>query len=551
MKFIKILSLVSAAAICLSLAACKDSGTSSSKADNPAVSKTSIPVSVTLAESWGFDKGFYPIVTASSSNNYGITYWSRNFYNTLVCYDKDGTIQGELAENWKISDDGLTYTFTLRDGVKFSDGTKLTGQAVKKSFEAAIYNLGMYNGSYGKLTSIITSMEASDDLTFVMTLSQPYYGTLNDLTMCNPLSIVNPAAINEDLTPKEDFASMTYGAGPYMYAGDFDGTAYTFVRNPYYWGEAPELDNFKIKVIEDNDAKVLALRGKEIDAIIGTSRLSYDAYGDLSKDSSFGTAVNDTGSMTRYLGLNLSKAPFDNENVRKAVAYALDQETLCSAVFQGIEQPAETLFAKNKPYCSVEQTTYAVDIDKAKALLDEAGWIESDKDGIREKDGQKLEFTMTYTQSIGSLDDAALAIASQLTQIGFKITPNGTDMMTWFGAIGAGDYELTLYQTYGGAYDPTTVMTNIDPDTSTDPIAMQFASVLEGGNAMILELNSTNDLKKVQELYNKILGTIADKALTVPVSYTREFAVWNGDVVTGYDFYSDSMYVNVADIHVK
>ena len=548
MKLKKLLSLFSAAAICLGLAACGGETTSSANTeyDEPQAEETVI----TLTESWEFAVGFYPIITPSNSNNYGAVYWNRNFYNTLVCYDENGEIEGELAESWDISDDGLTYTFTLLEGVKFSDGTDLTADSVKTSFEAAIENLGQYNGSYGKLSSIISSMEAPDDKTFVITLSEPYYGALNDLTMCNPLAVVNSAAFSGGQTPYELCAKQTMGTGPYMYTGDFDGTTYTFVRNPYYWGEEPEVDSFKVKVIEDNDAKVLALRSGEIDAIIGSSRLSYDAYGELSSDSSYGTSVDETASKTSYLGLNLSKEPFDDVLVRQAVAYALDQDTLCSIVFQGIEEPAETLFEADKPYCNVELTTYSFDLDKANELLDEAGWIDSDGDGVREKDGRKLEFTMLYKKSSGSLDDAALTIASQLAQIGFSITSTGTDMMTWNETVGSGDYEIIMAQTYGGAYDPTTVMTNMNPDISTDYIFMQISSVLEGGNSLLIELDSTSNFERVQEIYAEVLGTIADQALVLPVSYTREFAAWNGNVISGYYFNPDSLYINISGIHV-
>ncbi len=549
MRFKKIISIASAAIVCLSLTACGTSGAETFSFQDSAGAAEAATASVTLTESWEFTTGFYPVITAANSNNYGSTYWNRNFYNTLVCYDESGKIQGELAEDWEISKDGLTYTFTLRDDVKFSDGTPLTAGAVKTSMEEAIKNLDIYIGSYGKLASIIVSMEAPDDKTFVMTLTQPYYGALNDLTMCNPLGIVNPSAFGGD--PYTSCAKQTMGTGPYLYAGDFDGTTYTFVRNPYYWGNAPALDGFKVKVIEDNDAKVLALRSGEIDTIIGSSRMSYDAYGELSSDSAYGTAVNATGSSTRYLGLNLSKAPFDNLNVRQAVAYALDQNSICSTVFQGVELPAETLFDKTKPYCDVTQMTYEFNLDKANALMDEAGWVDTDSDGIREKAGKKLEFTLSYTKSIGSLDDAALAIASQLTKIGFKITPSGTDMMTWFGAIQASAYEITIYLTYGGAYDPTTVVTNMNPDTSTDPIAVQVSSALDGGSAIITELNSTSDMERAQEIYTQLLGAIAEQSLMVPVSYPREFAAWKSKKISGYDFYSDSMYVLVANIQVK
>ena len=544
MKLKRLLSAAISGILCLSLAACGNAEQSTTESGDNSAEETM----VTLTEGWDFSSGFYPIITSSNSSNYGITYWARNFYDTLVCYDKNGEIRGELAESWHVSDDGLTYTFTLRDGVKFSDGTELTAEAVKTSMKGAIDNLEQWNGSYGVTSSIIASMDDPDKKTFVMTLSQPYYGVLNDLTMANPLGIVNPAAF--DGNSYEICAQQTMGTGPYMYAGDFDGTTYTFVHNPYYWGEAPEVDSFQVKVIEDNDAKVLALRNGEIDAIIGSNNLSYDGYSELSGDSTYGTAINDEGTMTRYIGLNLSQAPFDDVRVRQAIAYALDKDTLCSSVFQGIERPADKLFMADKPYCDVDQAIYPFNLEKAIKLMDEAGWVDGDGDGIREKDGQKLEFTLIYYTQIGSLDDAILTIGSQLAEIGFSITSSGADMMTWFGMVSSGDYAITLYQTYGGAYDPNTLVTNMNSDIGADPVAMQFSSFLEGGNALIAELNSTSDLNRVQEIYAEILGTIADKVLMIPISYTREFAAWKSKVITGYDFYPDSRYGVVAGIHV-
>ena len=544
MKLKRLLSASIAGVLCLSLAACGSAEQSATESGDTSAEETM----VTLTEGWDFSSGFYPIITSSNSNNYGITSWARNFYDTLVCYDENSEIRGELAKSWDVSDDGLTYTFTLRDGVKFSDGTELTAEAVKTSMKGAIDNLGQWNGSFGVTSSIIASMDAPDEKTFVMTLSQPYYGVLNDLTMANPLGIVNPAAFDGD--SYEICAQQTMGTGPYMYAGDFDGTTYTFVHNPYYWGEAPETDSFQIKVIEDNDAKVLALRNGEIDAIIGSDNLSYDGYSELSADSTYGTAINDEGTMTRYLGLNLSQVPFDDVRVRQAIAYALDKDTLCSSVFQGIEHPADKLFMTDKPYCDVEQAIYPFNLEKANELMDEAGWVDGDGDGIREKDGQKLEFTLIYYTQIGSLDDAILTIGSQLAEIGFSITPSGADMMTWFGTVSSGDYAITIYQTYGGAYDPSTQVTNMNSDIGADPVAMQFSSFLEGGDALIAELNSTSDINRVQEIYAEILGTIADKVLMIPISYTREFAAWKSEVINGYDFYPDSRYTVVAGIHV-
>ena len=132
--------------MCLAMAAC---GT------NPDEKTDAEPVSITVTENWDFSVGFYPVITPMVSSTYGAGFWSRNFYNTLVSYDDNGKIQGELAETWEISDDGKTYTFHLRDGVKFSDGTPLTSEAVKMTLEAVVTHLGPQNGAFGTLVPLI------------------------------------------------------------------------------------------------------------------------------------------------------------------------------------------------------------------------------------------------------------------------------------------------------------------------------------------------------------------------------------------------------------
>lgn len=133
MKLKKLLAFGLALVMCLAMAAC---GT------NPDEKTDAEPVSITVTENWDFSVGFYPVITPMVSSTYGAGFWSRNFYNTLVSYDDNGKIQGELAETWEISDDGKTYAFHLRDGVKFSDGTPLTSEAVKMTLEAVVTHLG-------------------------------------------------------------------------------------------------------------------------------------------------------------------------------------------------------------------------------------------------------------------------------------------------------------------------------------------------------------------------------------------------------------------------
>ncbi|MGN1136679.1 MAG: ABC transporter substrate-binding protein [Oscillospiraceae bacterium] len=550
MKIRSVIAAVAAISMCMSMTACGNSESSTeqdTKAVGGSVSENAEPKNVTLCESWELDL-FYPVIHSGISGTYGAAYWNNNFYDTLVKYE-DGEYKGNLAESWIVSEDGKVYTFKLREGVKFTDRAELNSEAVKKSLEAAVVNLGMYNGSFGRLTTLIESIDTPDELTIVLNLVQPYYGTLNDLTMCDPLAIVSPNALNDDLTFKEELRTQTMGTGPYMYKGDFDGSVYTFVRNPDYWGEAPEADTFKVKIIADNDAKVLALRSGEIDIIAGSSRMSADGFNELSEDPAFGTAINDEPSMTSYIGFNMTKTPFDDNNVRLAVAYAVDNSTIADNVFRGTMLPAESLFAKSKPYCTAKIAAYEYSPEKAEELLEKAGWTDSDGDNVRDKDGAVLEISLIYTSDYGSIGDAVLAIASQLEAVGFKVNVSDTDMMTYYNNAIGGNYNAAWWRTYGGVFDPYTVMTNINPEISADPVAVQFNSFLPEG--MMAELDSTVDEDRIQEIYDTVLNSVADNALCVPVVYTAEYAAWNLEIINGYDFYPDTSYTDVSGIDLK
>lgn len=332
MRFKKIAAFVLAAIMAGSLAACNTNSESNSAVDSGSAAQAGggesnadddKEVVLRLAENWDFSLGIVPSLNPSVASNYGSIYWGRNFYDTLVAYDKNGEIVGQLAESWEVSDDGKDYTFKLRDGVKFSDGTDLTADAVKLSFEAAIENLGMYNGSYGMLSKLISETEVVDGKTVVLHLTQPYYGTLNDLTMSCPLAIINPAAFDgqEDLMYGESFKNASFGTGAYMYAGDNANGVYTFVRNPYYWGEAPEVDSFTVTAIEDNDAKLLALKSGEIDAIINTSHVSFDGFAEIAANPEFNTAMDEDVSFA-----------YGEKNVLENINFSLEKNKMLALV---------------------------------------------------------------------------------------------------------------------------------------------------------------------------------------------------------------------------
>ena len=134
--------------------------------------------------------------------------------------------------------------------------------------------------------------------------------------------------------------------------------------------------------------------------------------------------MDDSVSNSRFIGFNTQKAPFNDAAVRQAVAYAIDKETISSNVFSGLETASTYLLDTSLPYCDVRNYyLYSYDPEKAAELLESAGWVDSDGDGIREKDGTKLSVTLDYITNQGTLDDAALVIAQELGEVGFEVTP--------------------------------------------------------------------------------------------------------------------------------
>ena len=552
MRMKRITAALTAAVMAVSLAACSNNADPVGESSQPSQTDTEPQaVHLNLAESWDFQY-FYTIITpeVSSSSGYDITYYLTSFYDTLFEYNTDGEVVGVLAEDWAMSEDGKTYTFQIKQGVKFSDGSDLTAEDVAKSILAVPVNLGQYNGSYGRLSTIIEDAVVADEYTVELHLTQPYYNTLRELCLANPFGIVSSEQFNEDLTAKDTFRTATYGTGPYMYAGDNDGQIWNFVRNPNYWGEAPDVDSFSIKYIPDNDAKILAMQNGEVDFLSGIKNISAESFEQMEQTEGFQAQADEKSLQTYYVGYNLSDPIFGDQTVREAISSAVDKDAIVESIYGGLYDKADTFFSRNLPYCDVEQTIYNFDLDHANQILDEAGYTDTDGDGIREKDGVKLSASFMYQTGSASDDNLVVYICDQASKIGIELTPQSAQMMDWYAMVQSGEYGLTIFKTQGGYYDPASVVTNINPATSMDPILMQIGVSQPEIAALVNELDSSADEARIQEIYSTILATMADQCLTTPLIYTRQLTVYS-DTVSSYTFPTDASFTSVQNIHLK
>lgn len=259
MKKLLSLLLVGVMSVML-LAGC---GTTGGGQDNPDSGSDETEKAISIAQSANFSMGFAPGV-----QSYETTYYMNNFYESLVEY-RDGEYQPCLATDWTVSEDGLTYTFYLREDVQFNDGTAFNAEAVKLYFDNMKSVIGT-SANYGQLDMLTTEITVDDEYTVSFHLSRPYYNVLNDLAMVMPRGILSAAAFNDDGSLNTEYLmTHTPGTGPYMFESvNETATEYTFVKNPYYWGEEPDVDRFTVKVIPES--KVAAMRAGEVDFIIGS-----------------------------------------------------------------------------------------------------------------------------------------------------------------------------------------------------------------------------------------------------------------------------------------
>lgn len=549
----KLLSLLLACVMGLTLlAGCSNTDPSSSS--NGQTDKNASQT-ISIAQSANFSMGFAPAV-----QSYEATYYMNNFYEPLVKY-QDGEYQPCLATDWTNSDDGLTYTFHLREDVKFNDGTPFNAEAVKLYFDNMKSVIGT-SSNYGQLDMLTSEITVDDEYTVSFHLTRPYYNVLNDLSMVMPRGILSASAFNEDGSLNSEYLmNHTPGTGPYMFESVNDtATEYTFVRNPNYWGEEPDVDSFTVKVIPES--KVAAMRAGEVDFIIGSDTLDAASYQELSSTEGITGVISDFDFVTEFIALNDEVAPLDDINIRKAIQMAIDKESIAQNIYSGLRTEANSVMPADMPYCKADVTTPSYDMDAAIELMDKSGWTDTDGDGIREKDGKKLSFTITYP-STGVYDKVVLFFQDSMKKLGIEITTNPIDLMAFMQQVFTeGNYEITAYMSYWFPYDPYTFVANMYPSTdytdasgiySTDPqIAKALATMSEEeAKELIAGLYKTDDPDTVQNIFTTALNSANESSVVIPLNYRNEYAVFNNEVIESYTFNSIPNHVDVAAIKLK
>ncbi|MGE7843359.1 ABC transporter substrate-binding protein [Lysinibacillus sp. NPDC093712] len=323
----------------------------------------------TLVYGRGGDSTALDPATVTEGESFKVTV---NLYETLINFgDEDVTLHPGLAKSWEASDDGLTYTFQLEEGVKFHDGSDFNAEAVVKNFERWKAGADKFPYFMSQFTmggeQVIEAITAEGDYTVVFKLKQPQAPFLKNLAM-SPFAIASPTAFEAN---DDSLIDKPVGTGPFKFVKWTRNDSITIEKNPdYRIAGFPKLDKVIFRSIPDNSARLNALNNGEVDVVDGLSpsdKGSIETNGDLQ-------LIERPSMNVGYLGLTVTRPPFDNVKVRQAVNYAIDKQALVDAFYEGLAQPAKNPMPPVIAGYNDDITGYAYDPEKAKALLKEAGY---------------------------------------------------------------------------------------------------------------------------------------------------------------------------------
>ncbi|MBN1787965.1 MAG: peptide-binding protein [Sedimentisphaerales bacterium] len=346
-------------------------------------------------------------------------------FEPLLAYDYDEVkLNPHLAKSYKISDDGLEITFTLRDDIHFSDGAPITTDDVIFTYETII-NPKIDAADIAQLYVDVKGFEKIDDKNIKFIMKRPYFKCLEILSFWD--TGIYPKHIY-DFNEPEEFnkrISNPIGSGPYVFEKWDSGDKIVFHRNENYWGEKPKIEKVVYKFIKNDKARLQALQSGDVDIMIP----SPEQFVDLIRDENFTKKFRclsywNPGVPFYYIGWNQETSFFADKRVRLAMTHMIDRESIVEHLLKNSGKiTTGPYFIHSKDY-DPDIKPWPYDIKKAAQLLDEAGWKDTNGDGIRDKNGKPFRFKFSYSADSTIYQNLAKIIKDSGAKIGVDIIPD-------------------------------------------------------------------------------------------------------------------------------
>ncbi|WP_221563592.1 peptide-binding protein [Alkalihalobacillus sp. TS-13] len=406
-------------------------------------------------------------------------------YDGLVTFDENLEPKGVIAKDWETSEDGTEWTITLNEGITFHDGEPLTADDVVFTYSIPLSE--DYSGARASNFEKIESIEAEDDTTVKIKLSEPHAPFLVTLTYgILPEHILKDVPI-ADLAEHEFNTKSPVGSGPFKFVEWKEGQYVKVEAFDDYFQGRPYLDTITYKIVPDANALMAQLSAGDVHEaqvqsqdLVTAEKLADEGKIQLSTELSLAYT---------YVGWNMENELFKDEKVRQALTMALDRESIIEAVLSG---DGEIAHAPSSPLSwayNEEVPTFDYNVEEAKKLLEEAGWTPGD-DGILEKDGKKFSFELKTNQGNKAREQIAQVTQEQLKEIGIEVKPT---IMEWSAFI----EEVTEKKDFDA------VILGWSLSTDPDPTALWHSKEIEAGLNFVAF--SDPDLDKLMEENTQIL----------------------------------------------
>ncbi|HEY3300394.1 MAG TPA: peptide-binding protein [Methylophilaceae bacterium] len=362
-----------------------------------------------------------------------------NIFNSLLKYDKNLELTGELAESWKISNDQKTITFTLKPNLKWADNKPLTSADVL--FTWKLVTDEKTHTPYGSDYKLVTSAEAPDTRTFRVTYSQAYAPALESWA---GLQILPQHLLKDQDINTTAFARHPVGSNYYQLDKWQDGERISLVRNPNATQGQANIDHLVSRFIPDKASQFLELLADNID-VMGLNPIQYARIIPARQDITNKIALyKELGNSYTYLGFNLKHQPFNDIKVRQAINYAIDKQELIDGVLLGLGEPVAAPYKPGTRWVNPELKPYPYDPNKAKALLREAGFVDTNGDGVLERNGKPFTFEILTNQN-KEREMSAVLIQRRLKEVGIDVKIRVIEWASFISRfIKTGDFDAVV-----------------------------------------------------------------------------------------------------------
>ncbi|MBS5116669.1 MAG: hypothetical protein KHZ10_02110 [Clostridium sp.] len=555
MKTKKVLAGITAAAIAASMitgcgAGAKTETAVSTEAETTAAEEKETTAAETAQDT---EKSKERILTVSGNGDFGFPsvytispkgqgYMTLSYiFDTLMWKDESGLVP-YLAEDYSVSEDGMTYTFQLRKGVSFTDGTPFTAEDVKFTFDY------MKEHPY-KWVSVSMVEEASvvDEHTVEIRLNKTYNPFLSDVAGSLPIL---PRHIWENVTEPETFTEpeAAISTGPFILE-NYDAAAgtYTFKANEdYFYGDV-QIDKLVIANVSGGDSKEALLSGE----IVAAPNISYKAAMSL-KDSPEYTVLEGPGLSVTRLYFNFDEEAMAVKEIRQAMYHAVNLDEIVEKAYGGAGYAGSAGHVQpGTPWYNPDVRQYAYDVETAKKMLSEAGAADSNGDGILEYNGEEMSYTLTFTENDEKL---AELLVSYMKAVGIELVPQSADDATVKAAISEGNFELAFNTNGSFGGDPVFLSRFATVGADGAPsVTGQGGKTWESEeyNKIYNESAVEQDDAKRHEQVNELQEIIAEELPCLTLYYKKAVAAYNNTIFDGFYYTPDGISIAVPFIMNK